>query len=72
MNKHDLVYLPPEQCIVGRIYYGRGRNFNYGRWDGKWFRGIRNKWNVKFLDGEIHWDLDDKHGTFKPIRICKA
>lgn len=59
--------IPPDQLKVGKAYWGQGRNFNVGIWTGKVFFGVRHKYNQHFMDEELHWDLDDHHGTFQPF-----
>ena len=53
-----------EDCVKGRLYRFRARNFNLGVFDGKkGFIGIREKFGSRFLDTEYHWDADAHHGT---------
>jgi hypothetical protein len=65
-------YLKSDECQAGHFYRGAGRNFSIGLCvtgkDGeKRFKGIRSKWGTEYVDSEIHFDDDNKHGTFKPI-----
>lgn len=65
-------YLKSDECQEGHFYRGAGRNFDIGlcvigREDKKEFRGLRSKWGQEYVDGEIHFDEDNKHGTFKPV-----
>ena len=61
-------YIPVEDLVVGRAYELIARNLTYGIWDGKEFHGIRHKFGDKFMDVEIHYDLDDRYGSAQPIR----
>ena len=58
-----------QDLIVGECYEVQSRNIRHGVWDGKEFHGIRHKFGDYFMDSEIHYDLDDHHGTAKAIRI---
>ena len=66
MKDRDPRTIPIDQLIVGKIYKGRGRNFDIGEWDGTGFWGLRNKMGQIFRDKELHWDADDRFGTFQP------
>lgn len=55
---------PMDECVKGRIYRIRARNFRLGVYDGAGgFIGIREKFGQLFLDTEYHWDADKLHGT---------
>lgn len=56
-------FIPLDELMVGYAYELHSRNLRYGIWDGKAFHGIRTKFGQKFMDSEIHYDLDDHHGT---------
>jgi hypothetical protein len=52
----------------GKVYRLQSRNLSCGVWDGeKGFIGIRRKFGSCFLEREIHWDLDENHGTAKAM-----
>jgi hypothetical protein len=54
----------PEDLIKNRVYKIESRNLSFGVWDGEQnFVGIRTKFNDRFLDEEVHYDLDDHYGT---------
>jgi hypothetical protein len=53
-----------DQLGRGKVYRLKSRNLAYGVWNGtNSFIGIRTKFGSRFLDEEIHWDLDENHGT---------
>jgi len=54
---------------IGKCYELESRNLRQGVWDGSKFHGIRYKLGDFFMDSEIHYDLDDRHGTAKAIRV---
>lgn len=60
--------IPLEELEVGAAYELEARNIHIGIWDGKEFYGIRYKFGDRFIDSEIHYDLDDHYGTAKAIR----
>jgi len=60
--------VPLEELIVGEAYELEARNIRIGVWDGKEFHGIRTKFGDRFIDAEIHYDLDARHGTAKAVR----
>jgi len=60
--------IPVSELKKGHIYKISSRNLRYGVWDGVYgFIGIREKFNNRYLDLEIHWDLSDCHGTARPM-----
>ena len=61
--------IPIYKCKDGFVYRLDARNIRYGVWEEERgvFRGIREKFGVKFLDSEDHWDEGPPHGTAKPI-----
>jgi hypothetical protein len=63
--------IPIEELEIGYAYELEARNIFIGIWDGKEFHGIRTKFGNKFMDSEIHYDLDDHYGTAKAIRKLK-
>ena len=74
----DIIYIILEKgmielkdLVIGRAYELEARNLRIGIWDGREFHGIRHKFGNKFIDGEIHWDLDDFCGTAKAVRELK-
>lgn len=60
--------LPLSEMELDAMYEGFGRNFNVGVWNGEGFLGERHKFSMVFEDLELHWDADDRYGTFQPIR----
>jgi len=60
--------IPIKDLKLGTYYYGEGRNFSFGWWDGRGFVGVRYKFGDYFSDRELHYDADDKFGTFKPYK----
>lgn len=63
MNKE----IPLEDLEIGQAYFLHSRNLIIGIWDGKEFHGIRTKFGYKYMDSEIHYDLDGHHGTAKAV-----
>lgn len=61
-------YIALENLKIGKAYKLRARNIGIGIWDGEAFHGIRDKFGNKFMDKEIHWDLDEKYGTAQAIK----
>jgi len=62
-----------EYCKTGYTYQIDARNFTWAIFYNDVFYGIRRKFNDTFIDAEIHWDKDDKHGTARPqVEIEKA
>ena len=55
-------------CKEGYVYFGRGRNFQYALRRGREFLGIRSKFTMRFIDGELHFNECATHGTFRPER----
>lgn len=63
MSVKDREGVPIYYLVVGGCYKVAARNITYGVWDGNAFHGIRTKFGDTFMDSEIHYDLDEKHGT---------
>ena len=61
--------IPLKELEIGKCYELESRNLNQGVWDGKEFHGIRYKFGDLFMDSEIHYDLDDRHGTAQAVCI---
>jgi len=61
--------IPLNELKVGSAYELTSRNLRYGIWDGYEFHGIRYKFGSQFMDSEIHYDLDDRHGTATAKRL---
>lgn len=59
-------YIKFEDCKPGYTYKIDARNFGHAIFYNDMFYGIRLKFHMKFIDAEIHWDKDDRHGTVKP------
>lgn len=56
-NREVLIKL--QDCIKGRLYRFRARNFYFGIYNGdKGFIGIRDKFGSRFLSTEYHWDSE--------------
>lgn len=55
-----------DDCKVGYTYRIDARNFGTAIFYNNMFYGIRLKFHDKFIDAEIHWDKDDRHGTARP------
>ena len=61
-------FIPLADLEIGMAYEIESRNISCGIWDGEAFHGIRYKFGQLYMDSEIHWDLDDHHGTAQAIR----
>ncbi len=61
-------FIPIIDLEIGMAYELESRNIPRGIWDGECFHGIRFKFGQLFMDQEIHWDLNDHHGTAQAIR----
>jgi len=60
--------IPVSDLKKGHLYRLTSRNLSFGVWDGKnGFIGIRTKFQDRYLDQEIHWDLSNHFGTAKPL-----
>ena len=56
------------ECVKGRLYKIRARNFRLGVYDGnEGFIGLREKFGSVFLDTEYHYDQGPPHGTVTDI-----
>ncbi|MFW6046329.1 MAG: hypothetical protein ACOCP4_00800 [Candidatus Woesearchaeota archaeon] len=73
MHKHIKNYIKIPDCRHNCLYYVMSRNFFFGIYneENKSFYGIRYKFGRMFIDRELHWDLDEKFGTAKPIEIIR-
>lgn len=47
------------ELIKGNLYRIRSRNLPYGVWNGMWFIGIREKFDVLYLSSESGIALED-------------
>lgn len=47
------------ELIKGNLYRIRSRNLPYGVWNGLWFIGIREKFDVLYLSSETGIPLED-------------
>lgn len=65
----NVIYIPKTALVTGRRYYCLARNFEVGTWNGEAFEYMRTKFKDTYLDTELHWDDDEKHGTVKPLAI---
>lgn len=61
-------YIKLPDLEVGARYEVDARNFTEAVWNGKEFRGMREKFGHTYEAGELHWDTDDHYGTVKPLR----
>jgi len=60
--------IPMDQCVRGRLYRFRARNFEIGVYDGKQgFIGIRTKFGSRYLATEYHWDQGAPFGTVREV-----
>lgn len=66
-------YTKIEDCIHNGFYHVGARNFYFGVFNKEngFFYGIRHKFGIRFIDQELHWDLNEKFGTAKPIEFIK-
>ncbi len=60
--------IPLSDCKPGYLYKLRSRNLLYGVFDGTdGFVGIREKFDNRFLDKEIHYSASAHYGTATPV-----
>ncbi len=65
--------IPPEDCRIGFAYWGVGRSIGavaVCRNDNNWgvvFEGLRNKLGEDYLFREVHHDVDEFFGTWRPL-----
>lgn len=66
-------YVKIEDCIHNGFYRVAARNFYFGVYnkENNSFYGIRYKFGHRFIDQELHWDIDEKFGTVKPVEFIK-
>jgi len=69
IHKPDLTgMIAINDCIKGRLYKIRARNFQLGVYDGQGgFIGRRNKFGQWYLFTEYHYDTGAPHGTAMPM-----
>lgn len=69
IHKPDLTgMIKIADCIKGRLYRIRARNFQLGVYDGDGgFIGRRNKFGSWYLFTEFHYDTGAPHGTAIPM-----
>lgn len=67
------MHIPVSECLDGHLYQIDARNASCGVYiaEKKAFEIRRVKFGGAFLDLELHWDSDDKHGTAKPIMLVE-
>jgi hypothetical protein len=60
--------IPVEDLVEGGLYRLRSRNLDAGvyRAEDRAFIGIREKFNMRFLDLEHDWETGPPHGTAVP------
>jgi hypothetical protein len=56
-----------EKLTIGRWYVGRGRNGNVGRWDGKCFLVIGEKFGQLVIKREPYYT--EESGCFQPFAL---
>jgi hypothetical protein len=61
--------IPKDKLIVGKKYVGDCRNAQEGVWNGKRFEIKRYKWGMWEDDTLNHFQDDDGHDVFVPIKI---
>lgn len=68
IHKPDLTgMIPITDCLKGRLYKIRARNFQLGVYNGTGgFIGRRNKFGSWYLFTEFHYDIGAPHGTVFP------
>lgn len=63
--KFNTIQLPQEKLVVGQTYIGRGRNGNIGKWTGKAFLVIGEKFGEPRIKIEPYYTED--RGCFQPF-----
>jgi hypothetical protein len=64
-------YIPLEECKHGYLYRLSSRNLSFGVFDQttKGFVGIRQKFEIRYLFTEYHWDTGEPFGTAYPLGL---
>lgn len=67
-------YIPLEECKDRVLYRIRSRNLSFGVFNENQsgFVGIREKFGMRYLFTETHWDADESHGTVTPIESLES
>jgi len=63
--------IPKKDLIVGRKYYGTCRNATEAVWLGTEFEHLRIKFHNKYKEKINHFEDDDGHDLFVPIKIIE-
>ena len=68
-SRHSLAYLKTDELRRGYLYRIKARNAHCGIWVPELMGFVisRFKFGSNYLFVEIHWDLDEWHGTVKPL-----
>ena len=60
--------IPKEKLIIGKTYIGHCRNAHEAVWDGEKFTYMRTKFGNTYPEDINHFQDDDGHDLFVPIR----
>lgn len=61
--------IPKDKLIVGETYIGDCRNASEAVWNGKTFTYMRTKFGTTYPEDINHFQDDDGHDVFVPIKI---
>ena len=61
--------IPKKQLVVGKTYIGSGRNASIAVWNGEKFIYKRTKFGSTYDEDINHFEDDDGHDLFVPIKI---
>ena len=61
--------IPKNKLITGKTYIGECRNANEATWNGEKFIYKRNKFGMTYDEDINHFEEDDGHDLFVPLKI---
>jgi len=60
--------IPKSELLVGKTYIGSCRNSSEAVWNGSVFEYERHKWGTIYTDTINHFQDDDGHDLFVPVK----
>lgn len=61
--------IPKKDLIIGKKYLGNCRNTTEAKWNGIFFTYTRYKFGTSFKDEINHFEDDDGHDLFIPLKL---
>ena len=61
--------IPKKDLIIGKKYLGNCRNATEAKWNGFFFTYTRYKYGTSFKDEINHFEDDDGHDLFIPLKL---